>query len=63
MPPIHHDVEALKQNIHEEIYSIQQHDLQTPFRNLFKRIQKCLKAEGRHLEHYYDGEYNNNYYT
>jgi hypothetical protein len=37
MPPIHHDVEVLKQNIHEEIYNIQQHELQTSFP---KSVQK-----------------------
>jgi hypothetical protein len=46
-----HDLEALKQNIREAIYNIQQHELQQVSRNLFKRIQTCLTAEGRHFEH------------
>jgi hypothetical protein len=39
-----HDPEALKQNIRESIYSIQQCELQQVSRNLFKRIQACLTA-------------------
>jgi hypothetical protein len=46
-----HDLEALKQNIREAIYDIQQRELQQVTRNLFKRIQTCLTAEGRHFEH------------
>jgi hypothetical protein len=46
-----HEVDALKQNIREVIYNIQQRQFQQVSRNLFKRIQTCLTAEGRHLEH------------
>jgi hypothetical protein len=46
-----HDLAALKQNIHEAIYNIQQRELQQVSRNLFKRIQACLTAEGIHFEH------------
>jgi hypothetical protein len=46
-----HDLEALKQNIPEAIYCIQQRELQVS-RNLFKRIQACLTAEGRYFEHH-----------
>jgi hypothetical protein len=45
-----HDLEALKQNIREAIYSIQQCELQQVSRNLFKIIQACLTAESRHFE-------------
>jgi hypothetical protein len=45
------DLEAVKQNIREAIYNIQQRELQQISRNLFRRIQACLKAEGRHFEH------------
>jgi hypothetical protein len=41
-----HDLEALKQNILEAIYDIQQHELQQISRNLFKRIQAYFTAEG-----------------
>jgi hypothetical protein len=47
-----HDLEALKQNIREAIYNIQQRELQQVSRNLFKRIHVCLTAEGRHFEHF-----------
>jgi hypothetical protein len=46
-----HDLESLKQNIREAIYNIQQLELQQVPRNLFKRIQACLTAEGRYFEH------------
>jgi trehalose-6-phosphate synthase len=46
-----HDLEALKENIREAIYNIQQRELQQVSRNLFKRIQGCLTAVGRHFEH------------
>jgi hypothetical protein len=46
-----HDLEALKQNIREAIYNIQQRELQQVSRNLLKRIQACLTAEGRHFEY------------
>jgi hypothetical protein len=41
-----HELEALKQNIREAIYNIQQRELQQVSRN-----QACLTAEGRHFEH------------
>jgi hypothetical protein len=46
-----HDLETLVQNICEAIYNIQQCELQQASRNLLKRIQTCLTAEGRHFEH------------
>jgi hypothetical protein len=46
-----HHLEALKQNICEAIYNIQQRKLQKVSRNLSKRIQTCLTAEGRYFEH------------
>jgi hypothetical protein len=46
-----HDLEALKQNICEAIYNIQQRELQQISRNLFKRIQASLTAEGEYFEH------------
>jgi hypothetical protein len=45
-----HDLESRQQNTREAIY-IQQRELQQVSRNLFKRIQACLTAEGRHFEH------------
>jgi hypothetical protein len=47
-----HDLEALKQNIREAVYNIQQRELQQVSQNLFKRIQACLTAEGRYFEHF-----------
>jgi hypothetical protein len=46
-----HYLEALKQNIHEAIYNIQQCELQQVSQNLFKRIQTCLTEEGKYFEH------------
>jgi hypothetical protein len=46
-----HDMEALRQNIPEAIYNIEQRELQQVSRNLFKRIQTCLTAGGRYFEH------------
>jgi hypothetical protein len=46
-----HDLEALKQNIREVIYNMQQRELQQVSRNLFKNIQACPTARGRHFEH------------
>jgi hypothetical protein len=43
------DLQALKQNIREAIYDIQQCELQHVSRNLFKRIQACLTTEGRNM--------------
>jgi hypothetical protein len=44
-------LEDIKQNIRDAIYNIQQRELQQVSRNLFKRIQACLTAEGTHFEH------------
>jgi hypothetical protein len=41
-----HDLGALKQNIREAIYNSEQRELQQVSRNLFKKIQACLTAEG-----------------
>jgi hypothetical protein len=57
-----HALEALKQNIREAVYNIQQCESQQVYRNLFKIIEACLTAEGKHLNIFYDGEYNINYY-
>jgi hypothetical protein len=46
-----HDLEALKQNIREAIYSIQQRELQQVSRNPFKRIQACHTTEGKYFVH------------
>jgi hypothetical protein len=43
--------EALKQNICEAIYNIQKRELQQVSRNLFKKMQARLTAEGRNFEH------------
>jgi hypothetical protein len=45
-----HDLEDRKQNIHEAVYNIQLCELQQVSQNLFKRIETCLTAEGRHFE-------------
>jgi hypothetical protein len=42
-----HDLQAIKQNT----YNIQQCELQQVLQNLFKRMQACLTAVGRHFEH------------
>jgi hypothetical protein len=46
-----HHLEALKQNIREAIYNIQQSELQNVFRNPFKRIQACHTTDSKHFEH------------
>jgi hypothetical protein len=46
-----HELEALKHNILEAVYNIQQHELQQVSQNAFKRMEACLRAEGRHFEH------------
>jgi hypothetical protein len=58
--PLH--LEALKQNIREANYNIQQRELQQVSISLFKTIQPCLLAEVDILNTFYDGEYNINYY-
>jgi hypothetical protein len=45
------DLDALKQNIREAICNIQQRELEQVSSNVFKKIQACLTAEGRHFEH------------
>jgi hypothetical protein len=47
-----HGLEALKQNIREVIYTIQQCELQQVFQNLFKKIHACLTAGGKHFEYF-----------
>jgi hypothetical protein len=57
-----HNLEAMKQNIREEIYNIQQTKLQQISRYLLERIQACLTSDGRHFEHFfYNGGFNINY--
>jgi hypothetical protein len=46
-----YDLAALKQNIPEANYNIQQRELQQVSQNLFKIIQACLTAQGRYFEH------------
>jgi hypothetical protein len=58
-----HDLDALKQNIGETIYNVQQCELLQVSRNLFKRIQTCLTAQRTDtLNISYNDEYNFNYY-
>jgi hypothetical protein len=58
-----HDLDVLKQNIHEAIYNIQQRDSQQVFQNLFKQIQLHVwKHRVDILNIFCDGEYNINYY-
>jgi hypothetical protein len=53
-------MKALKQNIRERIYNIQQRELQQVSRNLFNGIQPQQRADI--LNNFYDGEYCINYY-
>jgi hypothetical protein len=55
-----HDLEALKQNIREEIYNIQQREFQQVSRNLFKKFRHVWQQRVDILNIFYDGEYNIN---
>jgi inhibitor of nuclear factor kappa-B kinase subunit alpha len=41
----------LKQSIRETISSIEVSELKQVSNNIFKRLEACLRAEGRHFEH------------
>ena len=45
------DLEALKENIRNEIFSINRDYLQEVSRNLFRRVRGCLSNGMRHFEH------------
>jgi inhibitor of nuclear factor kappa-B kinase subunit alpha len=46
-----HTLIELKQSIQETISSIEVSELKLVSKNLFKRLEACLRAEGRHFEH------------
>jgi hypothetical protein len=46
-----HTLEKLKQKIHETVASIEVNELKLVSNNLFKRLEVCLRAEGRHFGH------------
>jgi inhibitor of nuclear factor kappa-B kinase subunit alpha len=46
-----HTLDELKQSIHETITSVKVNELKLVSNNLFKRLELCLRAEGRHFEH------------
>jgi hypothetical protein len=40
-----------KQSIRETISSVEVSELKLVSNNIFKRLEACLRAEGRHFEH------------
>jgi hypothetical protein len=46
-----HTLVELKQNIRETISSIEVSELKLVSNNIFKRLEVCLRAVGRHFEH------------
>jgi inhibitor of nuclear factor kappa-B kinase subunit alpha len=52
-----HTMDELKKNIHEIIASIEVNELKLVSNNLFKRLEACLSAEGRHFVIYCDGKF------
>jgi inhibitor of nuclear factor kappa-B kinase subunit alpha len=46
-----HKLVELKQSICETISSIEVNELKLVSNNIFKRLEACLRAEGRHFEH------------
>jgi hypothetical protein len=46
-----HTLVELKQSIRETISSIEVSELKLVSNNIFKRLEACLRAEGRHFEH------------
>jgi hypothetical protein len=46
-----HTLVELKQSIRETISSIEISELKLASNNTFKRLEACLRAEGRHFEH------------
>jgi hypothetical protein len=45
-----HTLVELKQSIRETILSIEVSELKLVLNNIFKRLEACLRAEGRHFE-------------
>jgi hypothetical protein len=56
-----HDLEALKQNIREAIYNIQQRELQQVSQICSKEFRHVSQQRADILNIFYDGEYNINY--
>jgi hypothetical protein len=46
-----HTLVELKQRIRETITSIEVSELKLVSNNIFKTLEACLRAEGRHFEH------------
>jgi hypothetical protein len=46
-----HTLVELKQSVRETISSIEVSELKLVSNNIFKRLEACLRAEGRHFEH------------
>jgi hypothetical protein len=46
-----HTLVELTQSIRETILSIEVSELKLLSNNLFKKLEACLRAEGRHFEH------------
>jgi hypothetical protein len=46
-----HTLDGRKQSIRETISSIEVSELELVSNNMFKRLEACLRAEGRHFEH------------
>jgi hypothetical protein len=44
-------LQALRNNIESEIQAITQESLHRTFRNMARRVQACLEAQGGHLQH------------
>jgi hypothetical protein len=57
-----YDLKALKQNIREAIYNIQQRELQHVSRNLMKKFRYVSQQRADILNIFYDGEYNTDCY-
>jgi hypothetical protein len=51
-----HTLVELKQSIREAISSVEVSELKLVSNNISKRLEACLRAEGRHFEHLCDGE-------
>jgi hypothetical protein len=56
------DLEALKWNIREAVYNIQQREFQQVSQHLFKEFRHDSQQGADILNTFYDGEYNINYY-
>jgi hypothetical protein len=53
-----HDLEALKQNIREAVYNIQQRELQQVPEICIKQFRHVSQQTAGFLKIFYDGEYN-----